>query len=178
MASHPGNGLARQEHEQHLNHQFQSESQDSQSVAEPGVGQLVSQIQHIIKDSAGSQSGRAQGSGYSSPQEHTSLVSSPPPAQEAPSTQHNYRQAQQEHSAARLEDGMSEISISEPASETSKGSVMPSLKPRLSAPRRSLQPPTSPFAKDGTSLEDEAPAANGQLDKAAVEAQARTDSML
>ena len=172
MATPQVHDLAHHEHEQHHSQQA---PQDSQAGAEPGVGQLVSQIQHIIKDSAGPQSSRPQSSGYSSPQESASLVPGPPAAEEAKNAQHSQRQAHQEHSAAGFEDGMSEISISEPASEASKGSNAPGLglKPRLSAPRRSLQPPTSPFASDADSFEDAVPSANGQLDNATKEVHAR-----
>lgn len=151
MASPPANGYADQE------------SQPT-GTSEPGVGQALSQIQHIIKDSAGqrsSPSSRPHSSGYSSPKEAASPLQNFSPAEPARSSQHGYAQSYSDRSTTGVEDGMSEISISEATPDA--GNTKPSqsgLKPRLSE-RHSLQPPPSPFAMDGEPLGSEEPKANG-----------------
>lgn len=144
--------------DQHINGHAPEQPSAAQ---EPGVTAALSQIQHIIKDSTtGQQSSpqpRSQGSGYTSPRDPAS-----PPSEPASSRQQAYPTGLQEPPATSLEDDMSEISISEPLTQTSnlsnaRGS---GLKPKLSGPRKSSQPPTSPFAMDEEPFKDDAPAAN------------------
>ncbi|KAK9816247.1 hypothetical protein WJX74_000840 [Apatococcus lobatus] len=132
----------------------------SPASKEPGVSDALSQIQHIIKDSTAGQQGtpspRPQGSGYTFPRDPVS-----PPPEPATSRQHSYTT---EPPATSLEDDMSEISISEPIAQTSNlsNARQSGLKPKLSGPRKSLQPPASPFAEDEEPLTNDGPASNTQ----------------
>ena len=145
------------------------EAEPSSGFKEPGVSNALNQIQHIIKDSTSGQ----QGSGYVSSRDPVSV-----PPEAASSRQQGYATGLQEPQASSLEDDMSEISISEPAAQTSNASDArkSELKPKLSGPRKSLQPPTSPFAAHDEPFATQAPA--GTTQRATFDVEVRNTARL